>query len=88
MKFRTQTILFLILVPSALIFFLLYLSTYVVRETDQVIITRFGQVRGNPVKDPGLHWKMPLSTTSTGSKNAINLGTVLPARCRLRTRLT
>ena len=46
MKFRTQTILFLILVPSALIFFLLYLSTYVVRETDQVIITRFGQVRG------------------------------------------
>ena len=59
MKFRTQTILFLILVPSALIFFLLYLSTYVVRETDQVIITRFGQVRGDPVKDPGLHWKMP-----------------------------
>ena len=58
MKFRTQTILFLILVPSADLF-LLYLSTYVVRETDQVIITRFGQVRGNPVKDPGLHWKMP-----------------------------
>ena len=59
MKFRTQTILFLILVPSALIFFLLYLSTYVVRETDQVIITRFGQVRGDPVRDAGLHWKMP-----------------------------
>ena len=88
MKFRTQTILFLILVPSALIFFLLYLSTYVVRETDQVIITRFGQVRGDPVKDAGLHWKMPFIDDVNRIENAINLGTVLPARCRLRTRLT
>jgi membrane protease subunit HflC len=49
----------LLLIPVVLILFFIYLSTYVVNETDQVIITRFGEVRGEPVTEAGLQWKMP-----------------------------
>ncbi len=35
-------------------------STYLVKETEQVIITQFGRPRGNPVTQPGLHFKLPL----------------------------
>jgi len=34
-------------------------STYLVSETEQVIITQFGEPRGNPVTNPGLHVKLP-----------------------------
>lgn len=34
-------------------------STYLVSETEQVIITQFGEPRGNPISDPGLHFKLP-----------------------------
>jgi membrane protease subunit HflC len=34
-------------------------STYLVSETEQVIITQFGEPRGNPVTQPGLHVKIP-----------------------------
>ncbi len=40
----------LILLPSAF---------YVVRETDQVIITEFGKPKGAPIATPGLHFKVP-----------------------------
>jgi modulator of FtsH protease HflC len=36
---------------------------YTVDETEQVVITRFGQPRGDPVVEPGLHLKMPLADT-------------------------
>lgn len=39
---------------------LLSSSTYRVAETEQVIITQFGEPRGNPVTTPGLHFKLPL----------------------------
>lgn len=38
---------------------LLSSSTYQVSETEQVIITQFGEPRGNPVSAPGLHFKVP-----------------------------
>jgi membrane protease subunit HflC len=34
-------------------------ATYVVGETDQVIITQFGEPVGQPVITPGLHFKLP-----------------------------
>ena len=34
-------------------------STYLISETEQVIITQFGQPLGNPVTHPGLHFKVP-----------------------------
>lgn len=35
------------------------LSAYVVPETEQAIILQFGEPVGNPVTDPGLHFKTP-----------------------------
>ena len=36
-----------------------YLCTFVVEETDQVIITQFGKPVGEPVTEAGLHFKIP-----------------------------
>ena len=35
-------------------------GTYVVEEGRQAIITQFGEPRGNPITEPGLHFKLPL----------------------------
>jgi membrane protease subunit HflC len=32
---------------------------YTVKMTEQIIITRFGKPVGDPIKEPGLHWKRP-----------------------------
>ena len=40
--------------------FLLSASAYQVGETEQVIITQFGEPKGNPVTTPGLHFKIPI----------------------------
>ncbi len=34
-------------------------SAYIVKETQQVVITEFGKPVGNPVKEAGLHFKVP-----------------------------
>ena len=35
-------------------------SAYIVRETEQVIITQFGKPVGDPIVTPGIHFKVPL----------------------------
>ncbi|MFH1154969.1 MAG: protease modulator HflC [Pseudomonadota bacterium] len=42
-----------------LIVFVLYASAYIVDETEQVIITQFGKVIGEPKTSPGLNFKIP-----------------------------
>ena len=32
---------------------------YIISETGQVLITQFGRPIGNPINEPGLHWKIP-----------------------------
>ncbi|MGE4550146.1 MAG: protease modulator HflC [Opitutales bacterium] len=39
--------------------FTLFSSAYVVQETEQVILTQFGKMVGEPVTDAGLHFKKP-----------------------------
>lgn len=39
-------------------------ASYIVGETEQVIITQFGEPRGNPVNTPGLHFKWPFIQTA------------------------
>lgn len=34
-------------------------SAYIITETQQAIITQFGQPKGNAIVEPGLHWKLP-----------------------------
>jgi membrane protease subunit HflC len=38
-------------------------SAYTLTENEQAIITRFGEPRGKPITDPGLHFKMPFADT-------------------------
>ena len=38
-----------------------YLCTYVVKETDQVILTQFGKPVGEPVTEAGLHFRLPFN---------------------------
>jgi len=47
------------LVGLVLILVVLSSSTYQVHETNQVIITQFGNPIGEAVTEPGLHFKMP-----------------------------
>jgi modulator of FtsH protease HflC len=39
---------------------LLSASAYQVGETEQVVITQFGEPKGSPITTPGLHFKIPL----------------------------
>ncbi len=43
--------------------FLAWNAFYTVPMTEQVIITQFGKVKGTPVTDPGLHFKVPFIDT-------------------------
>jgi len=38
---------------------LLMLSTYTVNQAEQVILTQFGRPVGDPITEPGLHFKLP-----------------------------
>jgi modulator of FtsH protease HflC len=56
-----------LLVQAAIVLFALVLwsaATYVVGETQQVIITQFGEPIGSPITAPGLHVKVPFVQTA------------------------
>lgn len=38
-------------------------STYTLSEHEQAVITRFGQPKGKPITEPGLHFKVPFADT-------------------------
>ena len=38
----------------------LFLSAYIIDETQQVVITQFGKVIGTPITEPGLNFRIPL----------------------------
>jgi membrane protease subunit HflC len=42
-----------------LIILIFYLSAYTVNQAEQVIVTQFGRPVGDPVTEPGLHFKLP-----------------------------
>ncbi|MCK4591592.1 MAG: protease modulator HflC [Candidatus Latescibacteria bacterium] len=45
---------------------------YTVDMTEQVVITRFGKPIGDPIKEPGLKWKMPfIETVNTFEKRVL-----------------
>jgi membrane protease subunit HflC len=49
----------LIYIGAAIALILLFLSAYTVNQAEQVIITQFGRPVGDPIADPGLHFKLP-----------------------------
>lgn len=38
-------------------------SLYIVEETEQAIITQFGEIKGEPITEAGLHWRTPFIQT-------------------------
>jgi membrane protease subunit HflC len=59
---KAKGIIAVIVGIAALVF---YLSAYVVDETEQVVITQFGKVIGEPVTSPGLKFKIPIIQKAT-----------------------
>jgi modulator of FtsH protease HflC len=49
-----------ILAVAIFLFLVFSGSFYTVHQTEQVIITQFGQAIGDPITEPGLHFKTPL----------------------------
>ena len=56
---KIQLLLKLALIPIILILWAIYVCSYVVEETDQVIITQFGKPVDEPVTEAGLYFKTP-----------------------------
>jgi len=54
-----NNIKFGILAVIGVLIVLLYGSAYVVDETEQVVVTQFGRIVGEPVRSPGLKFKIP-----------------------------
>ena len=54
-----QTTTAIILVAAFVVLIVLFNSLYIVSETNQVIITQFGEPIGNAITNPGLHIKVP-----------------------------
>lgn len=46
-------------IATAVIIVLLYICSYTVSPTEQVIITQFGEPKGEPITEPGIHFKTP-----------------------------
>jgi len=54
MKFK------ILIIPIIIALIILYSAAYVVDETEQVVITQFGEAIGEPKTEPGLYFKIPM----------------------------
>lgn len=62
----------IILIVFAAGVFLAFNAAYIVDETEQVVITQFGKVVGDPVTEPGLKFKLPfLQKANVFAKNLL-----------------
>ena len=60
------------LIPVAIIAFIIYGAAYTVDETEQVVVTQFGRIIGEPKTDPGLKFKIPfIQTANYFNKNLL-----------------
>ena len=50
----------IMIISGLLLIILINASTYQIDETEQVIITQFGEPIGEAIKDPGIHFKLPI----------------------------
>jgi membrane protease subunit HflC len=60
------------LIAVAVIAFFIYGAAYTVDETEQVVVTQFGRIVGEPITDPGLKFKIPfIQTANYFNKNLL-----------------
>ncbi len=63
----------LAIIAGIIVIFLLFTAAYTVDETEQVVVTQFGRVVGEPKTSPGLYFKLPfLQSTNYFSKNLLD----------------
>jgi membrane protease subunit HflC len=60
---RSSGLLVLILAAVFVGILVISLSVYTIDQTEQVIITQFGEPVGDPITEPGLHFKLPFVQT-------------------------
>ena len=60
---KPSRLLVVILAVAFVLVLALSLSVYTIDQTEQVIITQFGQPVGDPITEPGLHFKLPFVQT-------------------------
>ncbi len=66
-----KTKILIVIVILALI--TMFSAAYVVDETEQVVMTQFGKLVGEPIKEPGLYFKVPLiQKTNYFAKNLLD----------------
>jgi membrane protease subunit HflC len=62
----------ILLIAVAVIAFIIYGAAYTVDETEQVVVTQFGRIVGDPKTDPGLKFKIPfIQTANYFNKNLL-----------------
>lgn len=49
-----------LIIAGLVVLIFLFSSAFIVQETEQVIITQFGKPVGDPITEPGIHFKLPL----------------------------
>jgi membrane protease subunit HflC len=54
---KSSNVIIVLIVVIGIVF---YTSAFVVDETEQVVVTRFGKVVGDPKTEPGLNFKIPV----------------------------
>jgi len=69
-------------------FMLLGSSAFVVSETEQVVTTQFGKPVGEPIKDAGLHFKIPFIQEANFFPKTFWNGMVNQVKCLPWTRPT
>ena len=60
---KISRLLVAVLAAVFVVLLVISLSVYTVDQTEQVIITQFGQPVGDPITEPGLHFKLPFVQT-------------------------
>lgn len=61
---NSNTIKILIVTIVSVVAVLVFSSAYIVDETERVVITQFGRIVGESVKEPGLKFKTPFIQTA------------------------
>ncbi|WP_411825637.1 protease modulator HflC [Luteolibacter sp. AS25] len=57
-----RSIIPLFFIAIAVIFFIFSVCSFTIAPTEQVILTQFGDPKGDPITEPGLHFKAPFIT--------------------------
>ncbi|WDN88647.1 modulator of FtsH protease HflC [Desulfosarcina sp. BuS5] len=57
LKMKIKNIAIIVCIVALL---LAFASAYTVSEIEQVVITQFGEIKGDTINDPGLHFKIPI----------------------------